>query len=742
MTSKGKTDNVDVTYFLSQCVFAANTENRRGNFSAAADWCHQALRLVPDLPEAWYHLGVAHQGQGKRSEAIAAFKRVSSLTLSSADAQNSIGLELIQLNAFAEAQTCLDLAIKLAPDFPFPHSNMGLLKQQQKLFDEAERHFRQAIACQPNLAPAYANLAGVLNAQKKYEAAEVASRKAIELAPTFAAAWSNLGSALYSQGQHAAAEAACRKAIEFDTALTEAWSNLGSALSCLRRHEAAEVAHRQALKLDPRSAEGWRNLGTALAESKQYEAAASAYAHCLGLDHHAKLALGQMIHNRMHVCDWQDFAKNLADLQTRIQAGELASEPFSLLSLSADPDLLRKHTQAAVAENHPANNDLGAIPKRPRREKIRIGYYSADFREHPVSYLMVELFEIHDRNRFEVFGFSFGNHQDDEMRKRVRTAFDRFIDTDGKSDREIAELSRQLEIDIAIDLGGHTAGCRTGVFAMRAAPLQISYIGYLGTMGAAYIDYLIADETIIPKPLQRHYSEKIAYLPSYQANDSKRAIADRSFTREELGLPQQGFVFCCFNSTYKITPHTFALWMRILKRVDGSVLLLYAAADEAIANLRNAAANLGIDQQRIVFASKLPRAEYLARYRAADLFLDTFPYNAGTTASDALWAGLPVLTLMGQSFASRVAASLLNALALPELISSSEKDYEATAVRLATQAEELRLIKKKLEANRLSSRLYDSHRFARQIEAVYQAMYERYQNDLAPDHLYVEPTAS
>ena len=741
MTSKSKTDNVDVTYFLSQCVFAANTENMRGNFSAAANWCHQALRLVPDLPEAWYNLGVAHKGQGKRSEAIAAFKQASGLTLASADAQNSIGLELIQLNALADAQICLDLAIELAPDFPFPHSNMGLLKQQQKRFDEAEHHFRQAIACQPDLAPAYANLAGVLSAQKKHEAAEAASRKAIELAPTFAAAWSNLGSALYSQGLHGAAEAACRRAIELDSTLTEAWSNLGSALSCLRRHEAAEVAHRQALKLDPRSAEAWKNLGTELSESKQYKAAASAYAQCLGLDPHAKLALGQMIHNKMHVCDWQNFPENLSALQARILAGELASEPFSLLSLSADPDLLRKHTLAAVAENHPVNNDLGPIPKKPRREKIRIGYYSADFREHPVSYLMVELFETHHRGQFEVFGFSFGNHKDDEMRKRVCTAFDHFIDTDGKSDREIAELSRQLEIDIAIDLGGHTAGCRTGVFAMRAAPLQVSYIGYLGTMGAAYMDYLMADETIIPKTLQRHYSEKIAYLPSYQANDSKRAIADRSFTREELGLPQRGFVFCCFNSTYKITPHIFALWMRILRQVEGSVLLLYATTDEAIANLRREAEKLGIDPLRVVFASKLPRPEYLARYRAADLFVDTFPYNAGTTASDALWAGLPVLTLMGQSFSSRVAASLLNALDLPELITSCEEDYEATAVRFATQAEELGRIKKKLEANRLSSRLYDSHRFAQQIEAVYQAMYERYQNDLAPDHLYIEAKA-
>ena len=734
MSKKDK--HVDVTHLLSQYVSAANTDNLRGQYSAAIGWCQQALRLVPDLPEAWYNLAIAYKGLGKRSEAIAALKETSRQTLTSAEAQNTIGLELIQLNAFADAETCLNLAIKLAPDFSFPHSNMGLLKQQHRLFDEAERHFRQAIACQPDLAAAHANLAGVLNAKREYEAAEAACRKAIELNPGLPEAWSNLGSALYSQGRHQAAEAACRKAIELNPYLPEAWSNLGSALSSLRKHEAAAAAHRKALELDPRSTETWKNLGAALFEDKQYKAAASAYAKCLDLDPNTKLALGQMIHSKMQLCDWQGFDEDLCALTAKTSAGELASEAFSLLALSADPDVLLRNTEAYAAENCPANSALGPIAKRPRREKIRLGYYSADFREHPVSYLMAELFETHDKTRFETFGFSFGNHKDDEMRKRVSAAFDHFIDTEGKSDREIAELSRQMEIDIAIDLGGHTAGSRTGVFAMRAAPIQISYIGYLGTMGTSYMDYLIADQTIVPRALQQYYSEKIAYLPSYQANDSKRAIADKTFTRKELGLPETGFVFCCFNNTYKITPDTFALWLRILRQVDGSTLLLYATSDEAIDNLRAAAKKLGIDSDRIVFAGKLPRPEYLARYRVADLFLDTFPYNAGTTASDALWAGLPVLTRMGQSFASRIAASLLTAIDLPELITSSEEDYEAAAVSLATQAERLERIKEKLTRNRLTTPLYDAQRFAQHLEAAYQAMYERYQNDLAPDHLY------
>lgn len=738
MSKKNRTEAINTAYFLSHCIAAAHSENLRGGFSAAIDWCNQALRVAPDVPEARYQLGLAYKGLGRRSEAIATFKRAGVQTFTSADAQNSIGLELMQLNALAEAELCFNQAISLAPDFSFPYSNLGMLKQQQGNLDEAESCFRQAIACQPDLAPAHANLGGILNAKKKYKAAELACRQALEFNPSQTEAWSNLGSALHCLGQHDAAAAACRQAIEQTPTLAEAWSNLGSALSALRKHEAAEAAYRQALELDPRPTEAWINLAGALLKNRRCKAAADAYAKCLEIDPAAKLALGQMIHSKMHICDWQGFSENLSALIKKISAGELASSPFGLLSLPVPPDILQKATAAYVAENHPTTNDLGPFTKRTRREKIRVAYYSADFREHPVSYLMVELFETHHRSRFETFGFSFGNHQGDEMRQRVSAAFDHFVDTNGKSDREIAELSRQLGIDIAVDLGGHTAGSRTNVFAMRAAPVQISYIGYLGTMGAPYMDYLIADTTIIPATMQQHYSEKIAYLPSYQANDSKRAISNRSFTREELGLPQQGFVFCCFNSTYKITPDTFALWMRILKRVEQSVLLLYATSDQAIANLRAAAEKLGVAPGRIIFAGKLPRADYLARYRTANLFLDTFPYNAGTTASDALWAGLPVLSRMGQSFAGRIAASLLKTLDLTELVTENDDDYEALAVQLATQTEDLERIRRKLEHQRLNSPLYDTKRFAQHIEAAYQAMYKRYQDGLAPDHLYIE----
>jgi predicted O-linked N-acetylglucosamine transferase (SPINDLY family) len=305
------------------------------------------------------------------------------------------------------------------------------------------------------------------------------------------------------------------------------------------------------------------------------------------------------------------------------------------------------------------------------------------------------------------------------------------------SDVEIAKLSRDLQIDIAVDLGGHTAGGRTGIFACRAAPIQLSYIGYLGTMGANYYDYLLADKTIISEDLQKFYSEKIIYLPSYQVNDRKRLISDRKFTRAELGLPETGFIFCSFNSNYKILTPTFEGWIRILKAVDSSVLFLYVENKWAKQNLQEAFEAEGINSSRLVFALYMPKEENLARYRACDLFLDTFPYNAGTTASDALWAGVPVLTRMGQSFASRVAASLLNAICLPELIATSQEEYEALAIELALNPQKLAEIKLKLANNRLTTPLFDTPLFAKNLEAAYLKMYERYQADLQPDHISI-----
>jgi predicted O-linked N-acetylglucosamine transferase (SPINDLY family) len=351
---------------------------------------------------------------------------------------------------------------------------------------------------------------------------------------------------------------------------------------------------------------------------------------------------------------------------------------------------------------------------------------------------MAELFELHDKSKFELIGFSFGPIANDEMRQRLAKSFDQFIEVGKKSDVEIAKLSRDLNIDIAIDLKGFTQDSRTGIFAYRAAPIQVNYLGYPGTMGADYIDYIIADKTLIPLETQSYYSEKVAYLPdSYQVNDRKRSISGQQFTREELSLPENGFIFCCFNNNFKILPTTFASWMRILKAVEGSALWLFQDNHWVVDNLKKEASNHGIDASRLVFAERMPLSEHLARHCQADLFLDTFPCNAHTTTSDALWAGLPVLTLMGSSFASRVAASLLNAIGMPELITNAQEEYEALAIELAMNPKKLAEIKLKLAKNRLTTPLFDTPLFTKNLESAYIKMYERYQNDLVPEHIYI-----
>jgi predicted O-linked N-acetylglucosamine transferase (SPINDLY family) len=408
------------------------------------------------------------------------------------------------------------------------------------------------------------------------------------------------------------------------------------------------------------------------------------------------------------------------------------------MGLIDDPLLQRKCTEIRVNSDYPMNDSLPKIDQYPKHSKIRIGYFSADFREHPVGYLTAELYELHDRDHFEIHAFSFGMESNGEIRLRIKAGVDHFYNVDLMSHQEVVELVRSLEIDIAVDLGGLTAEARTDVFAMSAAPIQLSYIGYLGTMGADYYDYLIADPVMIPKESQKYYAEKIVYLPSFQVNDSKDLPPEITLTRKDVGLPEESFVFCCFNNTYKFTPTIFDSWARILQKVSGSVLIVYANNELSKSNLKKEIAQRGVDPERLIFGDSLDRDQYLARYRTADLFLDTHPYNAGTTASDALKMGVPMITYLGSSYQARMGASIVNALSLPELITNSLEEYEALAIELATNREKMQAIKDKLASNLTTAPLYDTPLFTRNLESAFTEMYERYHKGLEPDHIYVE----
>jgi len=519
----------------------------------------------------------------------------------------------------------------------------------------------------------------------------------------------------------------------------EAHNNLGVTLKELGQLDEAVKFYEKSVALKPDFTEAYQNLGSVLSGLKREDEALASYESAIALNPNLDFILGDLLHTKMSLCLWDDLAKRLNELTKKINNGEKVINPFSFLALIDDPEVQRKTTEIFANEKYPQSDVLSQIERYPKHNKIRIGYFSADFRDHhPVALLTAELYEIHDRNQFEIYAFSFGPYTDDEMNLRIKAGVDHFHDVRTMSHKDVAMLARSVEIDIAVDLGGYTQDCRTEIFAMSAAPIQISYIGYLGTMGAHYYDYLVADQTIIPEKNQKYYSEKIAYLPNYQVNDSKQSPPETIFTRKDLGLPETGFVFCCFNNTYKITPTTFDGWGRILEQVKGSVLLIYTANESAKINLVKEIVLRGIDSSRLIFGEHLPKPEYLARYRVADLFLDTLPYNAGTTASDALRMGLPVLTCMGNSFASRVAASLLNAVNLPELITTTQEQYESLAIELATNPEKLKIIKDKLVNNLPTAPLYDTPLFTRHLESAYLTMYDRYQNGLDPDHIYVE----
>jgi predicted O-linked N-acetylglucosamine transferase (SPINDLY family) len=403
------------------------------------------------------------------------------------------------------------------------------------------------------------------------------------------------------------------------------------------------------------------------------------------------------------------------------------------------PQIHRKASEVYADANYTPSNLPVEFAKKAIGQPIRIGYYSADFQNHATAYLIAGLFESHSSEKFKLYGFSFGPQTQDDMRQRVSAAFDQFIDIGQLCDREVAALSRDLGIDIAIDLKGYTAHSRPGIFAAKCAPIQVNYLGYPGTLGASYFDYTIADTTVISEQTTSSYSEKIVYLPHcYQVNDSKRQISERSFMHKELGLPESGFVFCCFNSSYKILPATFDCWMRILKAAEGSVLWLLEDTPTVVRNLRNEAQARGISGDRLVFAKRMPLADHLARHRCAHLFLDTLPCNAHTTASDALWAGLPVLTLPGEAFQARVAASLLHAVGLSELVMHSRQEYETTAIDIALDKKRHESIKTKLLANLATSPLFNTRLFVQHIESAFESMQARYLAGMAPDHIWVQ----
>ncbi|MFM8244383.1 MAG: tetratricopeptide repeat protein, partial [Candidatus Fonsibacter sp.] len=564
--------------------------------------------------------------------------------------------------------------------------------------------------------------------------------RAIKLKPDFAEAWNNKGLIFHNLNRYNEALSRYDRTIQLKPDFAETWYNKGNTLKDLNRYDDSLSHYDRAIQLKPDFAEAWNNKGNAFYALGRFDEALVSYERCFELNPNTPFILGNLIRNQMTICNWTNLNHRLQVLKDKLTCGSKASPPFTILGLFDSPKLQKQCADVYAEDKFYFANQLGTIAKKAKRKKVRIAYFSMDFRNHPVSYLITELFELHNRDKFEVYGFSFGINTQDPVRQRIEKAFDKFLDVRHLSNLDIVRLSRQNEIDIAIDLGGHTEGSRPEIFSAKVAPIQINYLGFPGTMGSLHLDYLIADPTLIPEDTKDKYSEKIIYLPnSYQVNDSKRKISDRKFTRQEFGLTENGFIFCCFNNNWKILPKMFDRWMRILRSVDGSVLWLYENNPAVAKNLRKEAINRNVNPDRLVFAKNMPHAEHLARYKFADLFLDTFPYGAHTTASEAIWVGTPIITLQGRSFAARVCSSLLTNIDTPELITYSEEEYCSLAIELALNPKKLAKIKTKLFKNQKTTTLFDTKLFSKHIEAAYKAVYERYHAGLPPDHIHVEP---
>jgi len=676
-------DHPDCLLALGQALAAIDdTAGAAAQFTAV-------LRAAPGHPDALYNLGVMALAAKDWPTASQHFAAALASHPAHTDAMVNLAITHEQLQQPAEAAQLLQRALAIAPDHPHAHANLGNLRLREARHAEARRHFEAALAAAPGLPTAMEGLSAVARAQGRHGEAVRRLQELTRLDPASATTWAALADSLLQTGDLDAADAAADRAGALDPALVWAWS-LRAQLRVLR----GELADAIDL-LD----QGFGKTGNTV-------------------------LLGMLAQHSRRICDWTRWAGAWQTLKPRILRGEEAGTPFALLCEDLSAAELASYTRTWAAQRFAGIDTAATVPRKPRdsAQRLRIGYLSSDFQEHPAAYLVAELLELHDRTRFEIYAYSYGPRDDGTMRQRIIHAVDHFIDIAWEPDDLAIERIQSDGIDILVDLKGYTVGDRLGIMAHRASPVQVTWLGYPGTTGAPFIDYLIADPYIIQPGEEHSCSERVLRLPHcYQPIDRKRIIAE-PLTRSAYGLPESGLVFCCFNQTFKITPDVFAAWMRILQVVPDSVLWLVDDNRWSTQNLRAAAAAAGIAPERLVFAPRLPLAQHLARYKVADLALDTFPYTSHTTASDALWCGCPLVALRGDTFASRVSASILTAAQLPALIAQSVADYETKVIKLATHRELLQDIARRVNAARDTTPLFDTPAFTRDLESLYLQM--------------------
>jgi predicted O-linked N-acetylglucosamine transferase (SPINDLY family) len=712
---------------------------RAGQAEAAERLFKQALQSAPNHLGALNLFGLFLTSRGRFDEA----ERHIRLALKAGPASDAslynYGLVLKALKRPAEALEKLSQALQINSSVAETWNSRGTVFNDLKRYREAMVDFDRAIAINANFADPFVNKGNTLAELKSHGEALAAYDRALALNSNLPAAWLGRAKVLFEFKQYDNALAACDRALALKPDLAEAWLGRGNVFYEAGRYDNALAAYDRTVALKSDLAFGWLGRGNVLADTKRYADALVAYDRALALDPDLDYALGARILSKLMICDWADLDAEIAGLLSKLRDGKLPSAPFPLLATTASAA-----DQLQCARRHLQDRPIFPPLWRGQayhHDRIRIAYLSANFYEHATASLLTGLFERHDRSRFDVTGLSFGSHQNSPLRERIEGAFERFVDVRDKSEREIAELVRTLEIDIAVDLMGFTKNNRLSVLARRPAPIQVNYLGYIGTMGADFIDYVIADEIALPFDQQPFFAEKIVHLPGcFLVTDDRQEIAPHTPSREEAGLPPHGFVFCSFNNSYKFAKPVFEAWMGLLGAVPGSVLWLAESSPDMAVNLRREAQRCGIAPERLVLAPRVPLPQHLARQRLAGLFLDTVPYNAGATGVAALWSGVPMLTMRGQTFVARMAASMMHAVGLPELVTDNLEDYEALALKLAYDPELLSGIRRKLQGNLQATLLFDTDRFRGHLEQAYATMVNTWRQGRGPRGFSVEPT--
>ena len=735
---------------------------------AIAKYRH-ALKINPEFPQALSNLGISLKASGDLKGALGCYHQALRINPNFSDALHNMGKTLAELGNFGEAIDCYSRALQTMPENAAIHSNLGNAFLRQGDIDRAIKCFSQTANLKPGSTDAYNSLGNAFRLKKDTDNALDSFKRALELDPQSAETYNNMGNAHIERENLAEAVENYRQALNINPDLIKAHYNLGIGLSAMGQTSLAIDSYEQALTLNPNHAETHNNLGNIHRNNYDLERAVNSYNmalainptyaaahHNLGLtlkDNHQldeaiksfqsaldaqpdyDEACAQKMHLKAQICDWTSLEEHRGVL-ANLGIGDKEVTPFTLLALEDVPERHRLR-----AETYAKNTFKGrplTPPPSPKiiSKQLRIGYFSADFRNHPVSSLITRMFELHNRENFNIYAYSYGPDVQDEMQQRVIAAVDKFHPIGCLTDLAVAKLAHEDKLDIAIDLTGYTQHSRTSVFAYRVAPIQINYLGYPSTSGADFMDYIVTDEVIVPRHNYQYYSEKKIRLPNtYMVTDNTRHISNKVITRSQMHLPENGFVFCCFNSTYKITRKEFDIWMRLLLRIEGSVLWLRHGNKQSEEILKREAKLRGVAPNRLVFARRIEMSEHLARHRLADLFLDTFTFNAHSTAIDALWTGLPVITKLGKGFAGRVSASLLNAVGLSDLVTTSEQSYEALALELATNSSQLRDVKNKLSVNRLTMPLFNTEQFTRDFENAYQQIYYAYCEGNEPDDI-------